>query len=252
MKKVIVIGASSGIGRELAKLFIRNGFTVGITGRRLNLLEELQEDADGRVLVSQMDISKPEESVLQMRQIIETMGGLDVLVISSGTGHINPSLEWEYENETIDVNVKGFTALACAGMQYFIQKGSGHLVAISSVAALRGSADCPAYNASKAYMSNYLEGLASKARAYGKGIAVTDIKPGCVDTAMAQGEGLFWVASREKAAKQIYRMIERRKPGGYVTKRWTLVAFLFRMMPRRLYTLADSRSERARLVNKKK
>jgi short-subunit dehydrogenase len=179
------------------------------------------------------------------------MGGLDLLIICSGTGHINPELNWEYERDTIDVNVLGFTALACAAMQYFIGQGSGHIAAISSIAALRGSAICPAYNASKAYMSNYLEGLSSKASALGKDITVTDIKPGFVDTAMAQGDGLFWVAPAAKAAKQIFKLIERRKPGGYVTKRWGLIAMLFKIMPRRLYIAGDSRSERARLLKNK-
>ena len=251
MKKAIVIGASSGIGKALAKLLAREGYILGLAARRLNLLEELKTELSGQAFVSSMDVSKPEEAAAKLRELIGAMGGLDLLVICSGTGHINPELAWQYESDTIDVNVNGFTALACAGMKVFIQQGFGHIVGISSLAALRGSGECPAYNASKAYMSNYLEGLACKARAYGKGIAVTDIKPGFVDTAMAQGEGLFWVASPEKAAKQIYNMIRHRKSGGYVTKRWGLVALLFKMMPRRLYILGDSRSERARLMSKK-
>lgn len=251
MKKAIIIGASSGIGKELARLLAQEGYVVGLAARRLSLLEALQKELNGQAFVSQMDISQPEEAVTRLEELIGVMGGLDLLVICSGTGHINPELAWHYENETIDVNVKGFTALACAGMKVFIQQGFGHIVGISSLAALRGSAACPAYNASKAYMSNYLEGLACKARAYGKGIAVTDIKPGFVDTAMAQGEGLFWVASPEKAAKQIYNIIRHRKSGGYVTKRWGLIALLFRIVPRRLYILGDSRNERASLMSKK-
>ncbi len=163
------------------------------------------------------------------------MGGMELLILCSGTGHINPLLEWQPESDTIDVNVRGFTALAGAGMQYFLRQGTGQLAAISSVAALRGSANSPAYNASKAYVSSYMEGLACKAKASGKPIAVTDIRPGFVDTAMAQGDGLFWVAPPEKAARQIARVIARRRLCGYVTKRWALVALLLKLLPKRLY-----------------
>jgi len=247
MKKTIIIGASSGIGRELARLYAAEGDVLGLAARRLELLEELQSELGAQAHIRRMDISQPEEAVSILQELIDAMGGLDLLVICSGTGHINPGLEWEPERDTISVNVAGFTALACTAMKFFILQGSGHIAAISSIAALRGSAECPAYNASKAYMSNYLEGLSCKAGAYGKAIAVTDIKPGFVDTAMAQGNGLFWVAPAEKAARQIHRIIARRKPGGYVTKRWSFIALLFKIIPRRLYVAASAKSERARL-----
>lgn len=241
MKKAIIIGASSGIGKELAKLFAHSGYILGLAARRLNLLEDLKYELNCEVYLKRMDVSKPEEAVKILLEMIEIMGGMDLLVICSGTGEINPGLLWEYERDTIDVNVSGFTALSDAGMQYFLEKGSGHIAAISSIAALRGSGVSPAYNASKAYMSNYLEGLSIKA--YGKDIAVTDIKPGLVRTAMAKGDKLIWVAPPEKAAKQIFNIIIRRKPQGYVTKRWSLVALFFKAVPRSLYIRMCGRNQ---------
>ena len=234
MQKVIIIGASSGIGRALAKLYVREGCAVGITARRMELLEPLAQELGANALVARMDVSVP-EAAKELDALIQSLGGMDLIIISAGTGHINPGLEWRYECDTIDVNVRGFTALADAAMNYFLRQGSGHLAAISSVAALRGSASSPAYNASKAYMSSYMEGLACIAKASGKPVAVTAIRPGFVDTAMAQGEGLFWVAPPEKAARQIARLIERRRLCGYVTKRWALIAFLLKLIPKRLY-----------------
>lgn len=235
MKRVIIIGASSGIGRELARIYAREGCALGLAARRLDLLEQLAHELGEQPVAMQMDVSLTEEAAATLETLIQALGGMDLLIISAGTGHINPGLEWQYESDTIDVNVRGFAALAGAAMQYFLRQGSGHLAAISSVAALRGSAGSPAYNASKAFISNYMEGLACKAKASGKPIAVTDIRPGFVDTAMAQGDGLFWVAPSEKAARQIARIIVRRKPYGYVTKRWALIAFLLSIMPKRLY-----------------
>lgn len=251
MKRAVIIGASSGIGRELAKLLANEDYTLGLAARRLDALEELKKQLGENIVIKRMDVARPEEAMEIFNEMIRDLGGLDLLVISAGTGHINRELDWSKESDTIDTNVRGFTALADAGMKYFLGKGEGHLVSISSIAALRGSSECPAYNASKAYMSNYMEGLSVKAAAKGKRIAVTDIKPGLVDTAMAKGEGLFWVAPVERAAKQIWNVIKRRKAKAYVTRRWRLIALLFKLTPRRLYIKGCARSERGRLKNVK-
>ena len=120
-------------------------------------------------------------------------------------------------------------------MRYFLCRGAGHLVGISSIAALRGSREAPAYNASKAFASNYLEGLRCLAARSGLPIFVTDIIPGFVDTRMAQGEGLFWISSPQKAAEQIFSAIKARRRRAHITRRWRLIAFLLRFMPDFIY-----------------
>jgi short-subunit dehydrogenase len=129
----------------------------------------------------------------------------------------------------------GFTAVAGFAMRLFMQQGAGHLVGISSVAAYRGGGAAPAYNASKAFVSNYLEGLRHKAFKAGLPVHITDVKPGFVDTAMAKGEKLYWVAPVEKAALQIQAAVDRREPHVIVTRRWRLIAELLRLLPFRLY-----------------
>jgi short-subunit dehydrogenase len=171
-----------------------------------------------------------------LQNLIEEMGGVELIVISSGTGFINPDLDWAKEKRTLDVNVSGFTAMANVAYRHFVQAGHGHLVGISSIAAIRGSAVAPAYSASKAFMSNYLEGLRIRARKASLPIVVTDIQPGFVDTAMAQGQRLFWVASPRKAARQVYRAIERKAKHAYVTKRWSLIGWLLKVLPDFLYS----------------
>jgi len=163
------------------------------------------------------------------------MNGVDIFVISSGVGFINQNLQWAYEKETIDVNVSGFVAMANVAMHHFLSKGSGHLVGISSIASIRGDGDAPAYNASKAFVSNYMEGLRKKVSKSGMPIVITDIQPGFVDTAMAKGEGLFWVASPQKAAQQIYTAIKRKKKHAYITKRWRVIGWLMKAMPGFIY-----------------
>jgi short-subunit dehydrogenase len=235
MKKVIIIGATSGIGRELAKIFSANGHEVGITGRRIALLEELSAQLPAKSHSAAMDVKNTEESVKTLDTLINNIGGLDILVINAGTGYINPTLDWQLEKETLDTNVSGFTAIADAAMHFFIKQKSGHMVGISSIASIRGNEAAPAYSASKAFISNYLEGMQRKVAKERQPITITDIQPGFVDTPMAKAEKLFWVASPEKAARQIYHAILKKKEKAYITKRWIIVAWLLKIMPRFLY-----------------
>ncbi len=219
----------------MARTLSQNNYVVGLVGRRAALLSELQGVIPSRSYVKRIDVSRPAEATNLLHELILEMGGMDLIVISSGVGFINPELNWNYEKETIDVNVTGFAAIANVAFRHFSRQGSGHIVGISSVAALRGSGDAPAYNASKAFISNYLEGLRQNASKSGLAVTVTDIQPGFVDTAMAKGEGLFWVAPPAKAAQQILKAIEQKKKHAYITARWRLIAWLLKALPDRLY-----------------
>jgi short-subunit dehydrogenase len=235
MKKAIVIGASSGIGRELSKTLSRNQYAVGVMARRVHLLNELRNELGNGVFVERIDVSDSDSAKEALTKLIDRMGGVELVVISAGTGHLNAKLDWTLENEAIKTNVTGFAAIANVDVKHFMEKGSGHLVGISSIAALRGGRESPAYNASKAFESNYLEGLRQKVRRLGLPITITDIKPGFVKTAMAKGDGIFWAADADKAAKQIYDAIKRRKSSTYITRRWRLVAWLIKLIPGFIY-----------------
>jgi short-subunit dehydrogenase len=235
MKKAIVIGASSGIGRELARILSRNEYVVGVMARRVQLLNELRNEAKDKFFVQQIDVANVESAMEILTKFIKQMGGADLVVISAGTGDINHNFDWPLENQAIKTNVAGFTALVNVVMHHFTEKGSGHLVGISSIAALRGGRESPAYNASKAFESNYLEGLRQKVRRSGLPITITDIKPGFVKTAMAKGDGIFWAAEPDKAARQIYHAIKRKKSSVYITRRWVPVAWLIKLLPGFIY-----------------
>jgi len=233
MKKAIIIGATSGIGKELAKLLSIEGYSLGISGRRLHLLEELKTELSTHTYIQDMDVSDS-NSIKGLQNLIAAMNGVDLIIISAGTGSVDPDLPWDKEKETIETNVWGFAAMANVAYHHFNQKGSGHLVGISSIAAIRGG-DAPAYSASKAFVSNYLQSLRyviSKSKA---SITVTDIQPGFVDTAMAKAPNLFWVASPQKAAIQIYETIKKKKKHAYITKRWRLIAWALKLMPDFIY-----------------
>lgn len=231
MKKAIVVGASSGIGYQLAVLLAQNGYKVGITGRRDQLLLNLQATNPEQFIVSVFDVADIADVPQQLKQLTDELGGLDLLVLSSGTGKINPELDTTVEQDINALNVAGFTAIADWTFNFFQKQAFGHFVAITSIAGIRGSRQAPAYFASKAYQINYLEGLRQKAKKTKLPIYITDIRPGFVDTAMAAGENLFWVATAGKAASQIYRAVEHKRDVVYVTKRWRIIGFLFWILP---------------------
>jgi len=235
MKKAIIVGATSGIGRELAKLLTANGYAVGITGRRTELLDEIKKENPNAYAIKSLDITDTKNTIEKLEELIIEIGGMDLLILSSGTGDVNEHLDFEIEKRTIDTNVTGFTCIVDWAFNYFERQKYGHLVAISSVGGLRGSRQAPAYNATKAYQINYLESLRQKATKLKTPIFITDIRPGLVDTAMAKGNGLFWVMPLNKATNQIFRAIQRKRKVAYVTKRWGIIAFISRHLPRFIY-----------------
>lgn len=235
MKKAIIIGATSGIGKGLAKLLVNNGSKVGITGRRTELLKELKSENPDSYFVKTINVTDTKIVTEKLEELTAELGGLDLVVISSGTGDLNDNLDFAIEKRTIETNVLGFTCVADWTFSHFEKQKSGHLVAISSVGGLRGSRQSPSYNATKAFQINYLEALRQKATFLKMPIAVTDIRPGFVDTDMAKGEGQFWVATVDKATRQIYNAIETKKKIVYVTKRWRLIAIILKLIPRQIY-----------------
>jgi short-subunit dehydrogenase len=231
MKKAIIVGATSGIGKGLAEIFAENGYKVGIAGRRTDFLEQLKAGRPDSFLVKTMDVIDTSTAVKSMDELVEELGGLDLIVICSGVGNIVENIDFEVEKRTIDVNVIGFTNIADWAFNYFNKQRFGHLVGISSVAGLRGIRYAPSYSASKSYQINYLESLRQKAAHLKLPVYVTDIRPGFVDTAMAQGNKVFWVAPVEKAAQQIFQAIRSKKKVAYITKRWRLLAAILKQIP---------------------
>lgn len=229
MKNAVIIGGTSGIGKGLASILAAHNYNVYITGRRENLMQN--SGYEYRL----MDVTNIDDTTKKLDELALLLGNIDLFIISAGTGDVNNSLDFETEKRTIDVNVLGFTAIADWAFRYFEKQKCGHLVAISSVAGLRGSFIAPAYNATKAYQINYLEGLMVKAAKLKLPVTITDVRPGFVDTDMAKGDGLFWVASVDKACSQIYNAIKKRKRVVYITKRWRLIAVIIGLLPFCLY-----------------
>lgn len=246
-KRAIVIGASIGMGRELSKMLAADGYIVGMTARRVGLLEETQQEIPTETHIAYMDASKPEEAVEQLNALIDQMGGLDLLVIAV-TGFWDCDFDdraWEKSLSVLTVDVVGFFALARTGLNFFEDQGYGHLVGFSSIDGLHGNAACQAYSASKAFCSRYLEAERNKFIQKNMPVHVTDICPGWVNSkgdvdfsAMPQA---YWVESLDDATKEIFEAIKNKEHIAYITKRWQKVAELLAIIPNDLYNALSGR-----------
>jgi len=234
MTRIIIIGASSGIGKELALRYAEAGNLVAITGRRNQLLKEMQQCYPDRIRISSFDV-RDKAATNYLEQLVNEMGGMDIFIYNAGFGEPSEAFQLEKEILSTEINVNGCVALVGAAFQYFIQQGQGQIVLTSSVAAIRGNSWAPAYSASKAFLSNFAEGLNIKAQRLGKKIVVTEVRPGFVNTKAAQGNRRFWVSTPQKVAVQMMRAIEREKRVAYVTRRWWFIGQLLKLIPYWLY-----------------
>jgi short-subunit dehydrogenase len=235
MQKVIIIGATSGIGFELAKLYAQNGDMVGATGRRNELLQKLKELFPGQVIIECFDVMG-NENISHLESIIKGLDGMDLLIYNSGYGDISETLDWQMDKQTTQTNVIGFVEIVNYAFNYFANKGEGQIAATSSIASVRGNSQAPAYSASKAYMSTYMEGLHLKASRLKRkdsktSISITDIQPGFINTKMAKGKRRFWEAPVEKAARQIFNAIQKKRRKAYITRRWAIIAWILKWLP---------------------
>ncbi len=232
MKKILITGATSGIGLELCRQYLKDGCIVGGCGRNLAKVEKLKEDFPERFFVSQIDVTQTNNIAEKLNELIRRMGGMDICVISAGISIKNKELEWQIDEQVLAVNIMGFAATAMHSADYFIKQGSGHIVGISSIAKNFGYYNA-AYNASKAFEDIYMKGM--RLRLKNKNIAVSVIIPGFIDTPLIDGRKTkFWVVDIKKAGRQILKAIEKKKRTAYISKRWRLAAWLLYLLPDRI------------------
>jgi short-subunit dehydrogenase len=234
MPLALIVGASSGIGAELARQLAGLDFDLALVSRREALLSALAAELPSQTRWLSLDISRPDQALPKFRAFLQDLPRVDCLVLNAGISVKHPT--WEEEAQTIATNVLGFTALAQCGVNYFIRQGGGHLVGVSSIAAIRGRETSTVYSATKAYVTNYLEGLRKLVVRKRLPIVITEIVPGFVKTPLLEGKtGIFWAAETPQAVRQMVRGIVKKKARVYITRRWRLVAFFLRCLPEWMY-----------------
>ena len=226
-KRAIVIGASSGIGREVAMLLMKDGWTVGVAARREEPLRAL-----GAAAWQQIDVTQ-DDATERLRQLIATLGGMDLFFYASGIGKQNRELREDIELATMQTNALGFTRMVGEAYRYFAEQGSGHIAAITSIAGTKGLGPAPSYSATKAMQNVYLQALEQQAHARGLNIRFTDIRPGFVDTALLSGDFHYpMMLKPEAVAKDIVRAIRNRRHIRVIDWKYRLLTAVWRRIPR--------------------
>ena len=232
MSKAIVIGASSGIGKEVAQILINEGWTVGLAARREDRLQALKQMADDRVEVVQLDVMQDMANEA-LNQLIKKIGGMDLFFYAAGIGKQNRDLQEDIELSTVRTNALGFTRMIGEAYRYFAAHGGGHIAAISSIAGTKGLGPAPSYSATKAMQATYLQALEQLAHSQGLNIQFTDIRPGFVDTDLLSGTHKYpMLMEAEPVAKAIVKAVKQKKHVIVIDWKWRLLTALWRRIPR--------------------
>ena len=234
-KKAIVVGASSGIGWEVAKLLLADGWHLGVAARREEPLLELKALAPDSVEVMTIDVTKPDAGE-RLQSLIKRLGGMDLYFHSSGIGKQNRTLEEDIELRTMETNAVGFARMIGTAFRYFAERGEGHIAAITSIAGTKGLGPAPAYSATKALGANYLQALEQQAHQRGLNIRFTDIRPGFVDTALLNGDFPYPMLMRpDKVARDIVSSIYHHRHIRVIDWRYRILTFFWRLVPNWLW-----------------
>ena len=236
---VLITGASTGIGRALAFEFSRRGFALGLCARRLELLEELEEELSGenQVAVAHLDVADLESVPEVLNKLTDELGGVSIIIANAGIGGRNYPGEGTFhqDRKIIEINVLGAMATIDAGADILKKQGGGQIVGISSIAGFRGLSATPAYSASKAALSTYMEGIRNHLLQHK--IAVTVINPGFIDTPInTHRKSRPFLISAEKGAQLMADMIEKQVLSSTVPVwPWAVISRIMYMIPERLW-----------------
>lgn len=235
MKRIVIVGATSGIGLETARLCIRQGWRVGAAGRRREALDALRAEAPEQVEVEALDINC-DDAPEHLARLIERLGGMDIYLHSSGIGSRNTELRPDIEIATLRTNGEGFVRMVTAAFGYFRAHGGGHLAVISSIAGTKGLGSAPAYSATKRMQNTYIDALAQLAHMEKLNIRFTDIRPGFVATPLLAGDGHYPMLMQVgKVAARIMKVLKRQRRRVVIDRRYAVMVFFWKMIPEWLW-----------------
>lgn len=231
VKRAIIMGATSGIGYETARLLLAEGWHLGIAGRREKELQMLQAQAPERVWTRIIDIRMPHAGE-ELLQLINDLGGMDLYFHSSGIGHQNFTLKPEIELNTLETNGTGFVRMVTTAFHYFQKQGKGHIAVISSIAGTKGMGIAPAYSATKRFQNTYIDALEQLANIQHLSIDFTDIRPGFVATGLLNdGKKYPLLMDVQRVAHHIIRALKKRKRIIIIDWRYRLLVFFWKLIP---------------------
>lgn len=234
---IIIVGASSGLGRTIARTYAARGWKVGVCARREQPLRELADEFPSLVEWQTLDVTTT-DSGRQFIDFVRCLGGVDIVLYAAGCGWNNPMLEPDDDERTVATNVDGFTRIVNAAFTWFAQNTTpsgrrAQLCAITSIAGTKGIGISATYSATKRYQNTYLQALSQLANTRRVDLSVTDIRPGFIDTALLDTSAHHYpmLMDVDYAARRIVRAIDRRWRIAYVDWRWHAVVMAWRLIP---------------------
>lgn len=231
MRRAVVVGASSGMGHEVARLLLADGWTVGVAARRREPLEALARDFPGSVFTKEIDVMDADAGHL-LSELIHEMGGMDLYFHAAGVGWQNHTLEEDKELRTVETNTVGFARLVGVAYRYFADRGGGQIAVISSIAGTKGIGMAPAYSATKAFENIYIQALEQQARIRHIPIRFTDLRPGFVRTALLDdGAEYPMLMDPHRVAKDMVDSVYKGRHVRVIDGRYRVLTFFWRLLP---------------------
>ena len=234
-KRAVIMGATSGLGYEVARLLLSDGWKLGLAGRREENLRKLQSEFPEQVCIKAIDV-KDSNSDKALLALIDELGGMDMYFHSSGIGYQNARLDADIELNTLETNGTGFTRLVGTAFRYFKEKGKGHIAVISSIAGTKGLGIAPAYSATKRFQNTYIDALEQLAGMQKLNIRFTDIRPGFVATSLLNdGKNYPMLMKTPYAAKLIVKAVRKHKRVAVIDWKYSILVFFWKLIPRRIW-----------------
>lgn len=237
-KKIIIIGASSGLGERIALDLARHGMEVGIAARREEKLKTISSLSAGKIVYSAIDVTA-DDAVTRFYDLIEKNGGMDILLYAAGCGYQDPDLNEAILTETMLTNVLGFARITSAAYKYFRDTANvraGQIAAITSVAGTKGIGLAAGYSSSKRFQQTFINALEQLAYTQHVNVKFTDIRPGFVRTPLLDGKRAYPMEmSIDYAAPRIELAILQRRRVAVIDSRWRIVTALWSLMPQCLW-----------------
>ena len=233
MKRIVIMGATSGIGLRVAEMYATAGWRVGIAGRKDEVMKDLKNRFPEEIEWAHIDVTR-REAPRQLKDLIEKLGGMDIYLHVSGIGYENLSLNTERETATVRTNVLGFTQMVATAFKYFRDNndGKGQIAAVTSVAGTKGIGELASYSASKKFQQTYLQALEQICSIQSLKIRFTDIRPGWIRTPLLEDDREYpMTMDLDSVAPIIVRAIRKRIRVAVVDWRWAIGWFFWRLIP---------------------